>query len=328
MKRFYLAILLLFMGCYVSPLYHRVYAGTEAVTLKQNYQEGQSFNQLDLVDYRVRVEIGENQVEVRSNIGMGYVCRIEKVIPAGDWTARMQIHSLYYEGPGMLGQINIYDSTDPFALPDQNTIAFSYLVGDEMTIDFDPAGQVKNIQFSDAYYAKLIKYFRNNKIKMQRDVLEKMMVETIKTQLQQNENSPEQGAFPPKPVIVGERWEKEITADNNGVSLSQKAVYTLAKRQNGIAYIDLDTELIAVNPGSGSSIRYADFSGGMKGTIEIAEDSGWIRAYNLKLKFEGQILQKEETNEETGEQPAAGEEQSGSFVVEGNLIRKPFTAVR
>ena len=324
MKRFYTAILLLLIGCYFTPLY-RVYAGADAVTLKQNLKEGQSFNQLDLIEFQVRIGAGETKVEINSHIGMGYVCRVEKSTPAGDWLARMQIHSLYYEGPGMLGQINIYDSTDPFALPDQNTIVFSYLVGDEMTIEFDPAGQVKEIKFSDAYFDKLIKYFRSNKMKIQRDSLEKMMIETMKAQLNKDENSPEQGAFPPQPVTVGETWEKEITTDNSGVRLTQKAVYTLTKRCNGIAYIELDTKLVEVDPGADSGVQYENFSGGMKGTIEIAEDLGWICAYDLKLKFMGEIRQTDQSiNEESTRQPTDVKEQAG-FVLEGSLIRKPFT---
>ncbi|HEY8464093.1 MAG TPA: DUF6263 family protein [Bacillota bacterium] len=299
----------------------RVSAEPERILLKQQFQPGQSYNLIELCQFQLEMGEGAYKVTLNSSTGVGYIYSIEKLNPLGEILVKLKLHSFYYESPGLSGSVNSYDSTNPFALPIAGTELFSYLVGDEIKFELDPTGQVRTVRFSDNFFKKVLHYFRSHQVKIERETIEKKLIDAFQAQLQQGRNSPEQGVFPETPVAVGESWEQEIKFENNGISLTQKAIYTLKKRQNGVAYIELDSQGITAQTNTGGGYKFVNLSGGLTGVFAIDEATAWINRYKLQLKLDAKVQAE----------PAGSPEPDGQsstiellpFHLEGTLVRKP-----
>lgn len=317
-KRYPKILLLVISAAFLG--WQQVSADIETVVLKEQYRAGQSFNQVDLTQYRIGLSEGTDEVWFNTSVAMGYVCQITKAAPSGSWSAKMKINSVYYEAPEVLGRGGFYDSSQLTALPDQNTAILSYLVGDEIEMEMGAKGTLEELKFSDAFIKKVGRYFRSNELNLNPEAVETLVTETFKSNLTKEADSPQQGVFPTKPVAVGDSWEKQTTSEKNGWKFTFKILYTLKQHQNGVACVEIRSQLMEADSVSENPYKLVNPQGEMKGVIEVMEDSGWLRAYDIQLKFAGEVRTAESKNRKDN----SGEEGKleGKFTLEGSTVRR------
>jgi hypothetical protein len=301
-----------------------VNAETGRVLLRENLREGQSYNLLEKMDLRVVFGEGEEAIAVNQSIGLGYRFTVLRRAPGGELTFKAAFHSIYFENPGAFGQNNTYDSTDPFSLPDWNSLLYAYLVGNEIETRRDRDGKVLEIRLSDAYLEKIAK-LPTTGMAGDKEELRKQITASLGQYLSREHDGLERGAFVNDPVGVGEVWEHLTQSENNNLKLTFQSAYTLKERHDGVAFVHCRSAVATIeNKSSSGTYDYTDVSGGMEGDLEIDETTGWIRRIRLQTSISGKVSERKKPQTETEAQRQSERERNdGSpFAIEGQFIRE------
>ena len=99
--------------------------------------------------------------------------------------------------------------------------------------------------------------------------------------------------LPTEPVAVGDSWKRTIAGDN-GVPVIAEQTYTLTKRAEGTATIELKATLkpheggAAPRPGRGT-VKY-EISGTQKGTLTVDEATGCLFKTTIAQELKGKMV--------------------------------------
>lgn len=293
------------------------FAGEDQLSLQYRPRVGQSFNMMEYYDFHVTLPENQFLSDIRISLGIGYVLKVIRVAENGEVTAQLNIHSLMNRTPGILGQTEIYDSTDLFALPSRNTLPFALLVGSTVEIQLNPDGKVIGVNFPESYYDEVL-----NRLVEKDENQKKILKEKINRCLTEVTSRPNQkimwDLFPKTPVSVGDSWQKNVESETSGLPFTQEVTYTLKERQNGIAVIEVSGQVLSINiPVMEASQNITQLNGELTGTIEVLEDSGWALRSDMKLNFAGEIQEKNPYLTDNNEKQS-------SFSLEGRFLTKPY----
>jgi hypothetical protein len=300
-----------------------VRAETGRVLLKENFKEGQSYNLLERINFRIAFGEGEEVIGVNMSLGLGYRFSILRCTPNGELTSKMWFHSIYFENPGVFGQIDTYDSTDPFAVPTQNSLIYAYLVGNEIETRVDRDGKLLDIRISEVYLDNIVKFLKNHGITVNKQELKDGVTANLGQYLSSESNGVEQGVYVKEPVGAGDSWNKLTRSDNNGLKLTFQTTYTLKERRNGVALIHCRSVIVAMeNQSASNSTEFSDAAGGMEGDIEVDEASGWIRRIHLQTAITGTVRDKKKPKAEPDPKQSQEKGVSSAFTIIGDYSRE------
>jgi hypothetical protein len=286
------------------------------VLLKENLSESQSYNLLEKMDLRVAFGEGEQAITVNQSFGLGYRFTVLRRTPEGELTSKISFHSVYFENPGAFGQNNTYDSTDPFSLPDWNSLLYAYLVGHEIETRFDRHGKVLEIRLSEAYLDQIIKLLKTGGMAGDKNEIREQITANLREYLSPENDDVERGVFVEEPVEVGEVWEKLTQNESNNMKLTFQTTYTLKERHEGVSFVHCHSVVTAIENknASSDSNEYTGVSGGIEGKLEIVEATGWIRRIRLHTAITGKVNAKK--------QPEPDRNDGSQFTIEGAYTRE------
>jgi hypothetical protein len=319
-------ILIVVLCILLAPVYiASTNAETGRVLLKENLGAGQSYNLLEKMDLRVVFGEGEEAITVNQSIGLGYRFTVLRRTPEGGLTSKIAFHSVYFENPGAFGPNHTYDSTDPFSLPDWNSLFYAYLVGHEIETRLDRYGKVLEIRLSEAYLDKISALLKTGGMAGDKKELREQITASLSEYLSPENDGVERGVFVEEPVGVGEVWEKLTQSENNNLKLSFQTAYTLKERRDGVTYMHCRSVVTAIaNKSSSDSHEYTDIRGGTEGDLEIDEATGWVQRIRVRTAITGKVSdQKPPKTDADAKQQLEQERHDGSpFTIEGKFIRE------
>lgn len=97
--------------------------------------------------------------------------------------------------------------------------------------------------------------------------------------------------YPPGPVKIGDSWQVDNAFEIGGMSMKVETIYSLSKRENGQAFLDV-TGVVFTDPDSdgmelnGMTLQY-DLEGTQTGTLVIDEAIGWMQAMEMFTEMGG-----------------------------------------
>jgi hypothetical protein len=165
---------------------------------------------------------------------------------------------------------------------------FSPMVGHEMKFMLDKEGNVKQFSGAKEMFEKMFEGSAMPGMEMMKGMLE----------AQYGDNAMEQNFdiltkyIPNRTIKVGESWVETDTLTNQ-VELISTTTYTLKKRANGIAYIELEGKVASMKNAQPMDmgtmkIKYK-LSGIEKGTVEIDEKTGFTLNSDVNLNLSGMM---------------------------------------
>jgi hypothetical protein len=289
MQKWYIVSLMAFLAVALLPQ-PQVKAETERVSLKEQFKVGQSFSAIEKMDLEVRIEAAENDLIMKLASGLGYRYTVKHLTKEGGKTVGLAIYSLYNDMPGGMGISNLFDSTDPFALPQANNLFTAGLTGQEIELEFRPDNTVSNVKFSDAFLDWILHCFKKKKTSIAKEQLQQQVLQMLEGQITKSDASLEQGIFPDKPVALGESWEKKVKLDNAGFGLTFLMTCQLKQRLNDLSLIEVKGKILGVGTESNTdAYEFRDLSGWLKGQIAVGEKDGWMHDFDLKFAIDGEI---------------------------------------
>jgi hypothetical protein len=288
LRRFTLSLLV--FTAVVSTCGAQIKAETQRINLTERIDAGQSFTAVEQLKMEVQVEAAENTLKLKFTSGLGYRYTVKKVKPEGGKTIELAIYSLYNDSPGGLGHNMVFDSTDPLALPQIKNLFTVCLAGQEIEVEFRPDGSVSNVVFSKTFLNWLLQCAKKNRTPFTKEQFKEQVLQALECQFSKDKNSLEKGVFPDRPVAVGDFWKKEVVFDSSGFRMSFQTTYTLKKRLNGIALIEVAAKVLGVGVESGDqTYEFCNMNGRLQGTMGVNEACGWIRDFDLQFAVDGEL---------------------------------------
>lgn len=263
------------------------------VNLKLNLEEGKSYNIKMVSDQDISQTTQGQEMNIRQKIGMEYTYHVKEIDYYGDMLIDIAYDSVSFEQESANGKVK-YDSSDPSQEVLPAALGFAALEGQSFSIKVSPEGKVKNVTGIDSIMQNIMKKINlpEGQVKEQiKKALKKQIgKETLKDQLEQMMD-----VYPEGPVSIGDSWSKRMVLKqgmSQGMSMIVNNTWTLKERSNGIAYIDVVSDISS--PPSAEPIQsgpvkvsYVDISGRQEGEIQMDEDNGWIIKGNFTQHFSG-----------------------------------------
>lgn len=200
-----------------------------------NLQVGDVFTAHESVRVTITVPFGNMEgveVKVQQNTEMDTRIEVVKRLPHNTWRLNYTIERFRNEMSTM-GMYQGFDSATDSG--DSNPL--SAMVGHTFVMTLDEESKIVDFTGLDELFDKVIE--RLGPIdQMQRQVLMKKLKETMNEESMKQNMLPNSGMYPEEPVAVGESWTKDYDL-RAIVPMAGTGRYTLTKRENGHAFIDV-----------------------------------------------------------------------------------------
>lgn len=96
--------------------------------------------------------------------------------------------------------------------------------------------------------------------------------------------------LPEGPVRVGDDWERENTFSMGGIEMKVTTTYKLTGVKDGVATIDVKGKLSGEGTMENQGTKVSmDISGGQNGTMEIWQNTGYIKDGRYDMDFDGDV---------------------------------------
>ncbi|MCJ7784466.1 MAG: DUF6263 family protein [Desulfobacterales bacterium] len=265
-------------------------ASDEKIQLGFHPQSGKSYNLKQITDQYICQTIQGQQQKMGSKIGVKATCDVLGV--EADGTARMKItyRGFLIKQTGPTGTID-YNSSRSTIPEDPISKIYSSLIGQSITFQMSPQGQVKNIQGLDNILSMVMAQ-SNVPQGPERASVEKMVVGIFGEEGLGKMMQKVAGIFPDVPVGIGDTWTKESHISDIFPAII-KSKYTLKDRQNGVATVEVQST-VEPNPNAqpkpmdfGSATLSYEVTGTTEGVIQIEEASGWTISGKYTQKMSG-----------------------------------------
>jgi predicted secreted protein len=206
-----------------------------------------------------------------------------------------------------------YDSDNPPDFVDPSMRGLASLPGSELVVRLTPEGEVVGIQGVEKMLDKMIAALdlpdSPQKDQVVANLRKQFGSEAVEQSLEQIT-----AFYPGKPVSVGDLWKK-TSEMSTGFPMDIISDYTLKSRRDGLAVIDVTSELssdpqnaLAMGP---LTMAY-DVDGAQTGTITADESSGLPARSEMNLQFSGHVNVSGVPNEEPQSWPISA---TGSVLV-------------
>lgn len=194
------------------------------------------------------------------------------------------------------------DTTDPLALPPEETLLIAAQVGEEYTTVVEPTGELFKVTGLDELVERVAKRLATT------EKGRKPLAEELRKQFRQGQSTNTSyptdyagGIYPAAPVAVGESWESESCAQINGLLVATKNRFTLEACREGKAFIALESEIKSL----GADLRTANFSDGpgttfqgrQQGSFVVDLATGWILRCHLEQELTGTVTSPDPEDE-------------------------------
>lgn len=229
--------------------------------------------------------MGQTQKSINSqNMDIKYM--VDKVMDDGSAAMRVMIQDM--EVAQVTPQMTIeYDSRKK-----ENSGMFdglfSPMVGHEMKFILNEKGEFQDFSGAKEMFEKMFEGSAVPGMEMMKEALEAQFGDES---MEQNFDGLTK-YIPNKTVKVGDSWTETDTTTNQ-VELISTTTYTLKKRANGIAYLELEGKLNSLENAKPMDmgmmkIKY-DLSGTQKGSVEIDEKTGFTLDSNMDVMLGGKM---------------------------------------
>ncbi len=221
------------------------------------------------------VEIGTDQV-------MDMEMRSVGKTPAGDTRVEV-IYTDIRSSVGSAQGVDEYDSksTEP-QLSTQAPI-YEAMLNRPFTLTYSPQGTITEVEGLEEMFAAMFESFPEE----MRANMEQMLGGSNLTEMMDNMTL----FYPPGPVKIGDSWQSDNTFDIGSMSMKVEMTYTLTKRENGQAFLDIigvvftdpDSDALEIN---GMTLQY-DLEGTQSGTMIVDEAIGWLHSMDMQTEMGG-----------------------------------------
>ncbi len=262
----------------------------EKITLKLNLEKGKSYYIKTTIEQSISQKImGETQ-DIKQTIAIGYTFNVESVDESKITSVIVTYKDIYYKQSSDILEETEYDSKNPPEEIPMLARGFSALINKSFTMKITPKGKVEEVDG----VTKIVNDMVNNF-----DFLDGALLAQFQSKMEKEygdqaiKQSMEQmlAIFPDEPVSIGDNWTKEVNLSKQ-FPLIMKNTWELANRKDGIATLNIESEITSKKDESKSSsltdLIY-DVKGDQKGTLEIDEAIGWIIGGKMIQSFSGEI---------------------------------------
>ncbi|HPM76650.1 MAG TPA: DUF6263 family protein [bacterium] len=212
------------------------------------------------------------EVKNEQNIEMDTQIEVTKRLPNNTWRLTYTITRFRNEMSSM-GMYQSYDS----AVDDNEANPLGVMVGHQFLMTLDEECKIVDFSGLDELFDKIIE--RVGPIQQaERQALTQKLRETLNEDSIKQNMLPNSGMYPDEPVTIGESWSKDYDL-RAIVPMSGVGRYTLSKRENGRAYIDVLIDFTQNPNGQPLNLNglLLDFDEGVSaGTLILDEENGMV----------------------------------------------------
>jgi hypothetical protein len=182
-----------------------------------------------------------------------------------------------------------YDSANPSANQNADQIATIYdkLIGQTISMQFAPSGEIKNVAGFDAIIDAMMETFPDGPM---REQMRQMMTDMFEQSM--TGNSGNLAIFPAQPIKVGDSWPQKTAMSASIFKIALDSTYTLTERKDGIATIAVDA-VGTFLPGESSEMMgmkmNINMQGGQTGSLFVDEATGWTVRSEIQQNFAGTL---------------------------------------
>lgn len=207
----------------------------------------------------------------------------------GNWKVKQKIVGVKMDIEIGGNKIN-YDSTNPSASASNNPLAdfFKALVDSEFTLTISPKMEVTKIEGRDEFVNRLVKA---------NPQMESLLKQILSEDALKQMADPAFAAVPPKPVKVGESWEKPTKLNMGPIGTYDSTYkYTYEGKEGKLDKIKVETKLDYKPPDASAAgqlpfkIKAAKLeSKNATGTIKFDNEKHRVDSADMKLTLEGKL---------------------------------------
>ena len=258
-------------------------AEAQELTLRLRPEEGRTYRTRIVTEIDVTQTVMGQSMDNHQVTTSVMAYEILSVDEEGVASTRVTYESMKFQQTGPIGRIE-YDSSNPPAIMDEATRAYSVMVGRSFHMKLGPDGSVSEVEGMAELMEELLADIPTPDFTASmRGSIEDMfgddMFETGIGGLM----------FPGHAVSVGDTWTG-IGSAQGVVPMILATTWTLSDRRDGIAYMDVRSVVGEGEPGviemGPMSVTY-DMSGGASGTVEIDERTGWTIRSSMVGAYSG-----------------------------------------
>ena len=257
----------------------------DKIELRLRLEPGKAYKLRMTAAQTITQTMGGAKQEMAQTVGFQLKHDVQEVGDDGTAVIQVTYDSVQYKVDGPIAQID-YDSSNP---PPADALhpmvkGFAALVGESFWMDLTPQGQPTRIEGADQLVARVAEKtdpMLENQLKQQfgdqalKEMMEQMM-----------------GIYPDQPVAVGDSWSKKMVI-TKGLPMVMNNTWTLKSRQDGVAFIDVQSNL-EPNPDApalrmGPAKVKQQLSGTQQGSIEMDEATGWVLRSTVDQELSGDL---------------------------------------
>ena len=258
------------------------------VLLRYHFHAKDVHNMKMVMTQKITQEVQGQETIIKQTTGFGYRMTVLNVDDKGNAETQMTYRSVIWKQDGGPMGTQEYDSTKKSDAIPQMAQGFAGLVDQSFTVKFAPDGQVLEIKGVDEMQQHM--FAKLNLPGEQGAAIEKALKEqfgdtALKEMLEQTTR-----IYLAQPVSVGDSWRQHLEL-SKGVAMLIDNKYTLTDRSKGIATLTIKS---VCKPNSkatpldlGMMKMGYELSGTQDGTIEVDENTGWIRRSKATQKLSG-----------------------------------------
>lgn len=265
-------------------------AAADKLDLKLQFEKAQQLTLTTTVEQNTTRTWNDQERESKGTTSTTMGLNVLSVADGGTATIKVTIKSIVLKREGGRRSFE-YDSDNPPDEVPRRAAPYAALVGKTFTMKLTPTGQVTDLEGVEAM------------LKAAEDAVpeggrgRQWLIGEVKRRFGEDGlKQTMEGAFgflPTKPVAVGDSWKRTIATDN-GVPVIAEQTYTLAKRGEGTATIELKATLKPHKDGAATrrgrgTVKY-EVSGTQKGTLTVDEATGCLFKVTIAQKLEGKML--------------------------------------
>ena len=264
--------------------------GDDTVDLRFRLKEGDTRNVRMITEQTISQEIQGQQIDMEQSFAFVFTFAVLEAGAEDTMWVEFTYNSVRFTQDGPMGMIE-YDSEDP---PDDIPLparAFAALVGQSMRLRMTDQGRVKEVSGIDEMIDHMIESMGlpagEMSERMESNLREQFGEEAVK---EMTESA--MAVYPDGPVSVGDSWHRKVVL-TKGFPLIVETTYTLTGRRDGIASIEIASELESNSEAASIemgpvSLTY-ELRGEQSGMLNIDEATGWILKSRIEQQSSGRM---------------------------------------
>ncbi len=266
---------------------------TERVELRLRLKGGESYRLRMTTVQKVLQTIQGRRQEMNQTMAVGYRFDVTGVDNGGTASVQITYDSIAFRQEGPMGVIE-YDSDNPPPVVPPLARGFAGIVGMGFSMKVTPEGEVLEVDGAEEMLTEMLDQLElpqgparaSIKAILQKEFGDQALQELMNIAL---------AIYPDRPVGIGDSWSRRMVI-SRGFPMVVENTWTLKSRKDGIAFIEISSE---ITPGpEGSSIGMGpmelnyEIRGTQTGTIELKEATGWIIRSEVTQSLSGEVRLK------------------------------------